>query len=406
MVIEKAAIAGTLESSDAQVAVEPATTRGIDLHIESSVLNQYGRQIKATVLDALARLGVDDAKVTVIDKGALDCTLKARVEGAVYRSWGKSAAGIPWATFPLTKKIERPKPDKNRLRRTMMFMNAQKPGLIKDAYIYGVDSIMLDLEDAVAENQKDAARFSLYHALKTIDYGKTEVLVRINGLDTPHWQEDVRVCVAGGADAIRIAKCESANDVLAVEKATEAAEREFGVEVGRTLLMAALESPKGIMNAYEIAAASPRMFGIAISGGDLRKCLQTVPQKDGVDMLVSRGQVVLAARAAGVQCFDTVFTNLDDEAGFEAEVLQNKAMGFDGKSLINPKQIRFVHQVFAPTEKEIRQAEKILRVYKEQSAAGVGVFTVDGKMIDIAFIPGYQRTLKMAKACGLYDGEL
>ena len=162
--------------------------------------------------------------------------------------------------------IPRPTPERFRLRRTMMFMNAQKPGLIKDAYIYGVDSIMLDLEDAVAENQKDAARFSLYHALKTIDYGDTEVIVRINGLDTPHWQEDIRVCVAGGADGIRIAKCESAQDVKIVEEHVEKAEREFGVEVGRTLLMAALESPKGIMNAYEICAASDRMFGVAIFG--------------------------------------------------------------------------------------------------------------------------------------------
>ena len=120
---------------------------------------------------------------------------------------------------------KRPKPERFRLRRTMMFMNAQKPGLIKDAYLYGCDSIMLDLEDAVAENQKDAARFSLYHALTTIDYGSTEVIVRINGLDTPHWQEDIRVCVAGGADGIRIAKCESAQDVKTVEAHVEAAER-------------------------------------------------------------------------------------------------------------------------------------------------------------------------------------
>lgn len=149
--------------------------------------------------------------------------------------------------------IPRPRPERFRLRRTMMFMNAQKPGLIKDAYIYGCDSIMLDLEDAVAENQKDAARFSLYHALKTIDYGDTEVIVRINGLDTPHWQEDIRVCGGrAGADGIRIAKCESAQDVKTVVAAVEAAEEEFGVEKGRTLLMAALESPKGILNAYEI----------------------------------------------------------------------------------------------------------------------------------------------------------
>jgi citrate lyase subunit beta/citryl-CoA lyase len=288
----------------------------------------------------------------------------------------------------------------------MMFMNAQKPGLIKDAYIYGCDSIMLDLEDAVAENQKDAARFSLYHALTTIDYGKTEVIVRINGLDTPHWQEDIRVCVAGGADGIRIAKCESAADVKAVEAAVEAAEKEFGVEVGRTLLMAALESPKGILNAYEICCASDRMFGVAISGGDFRKCMQTVFQPDGVDMLVARGQMLMAARAAGIQCFDTVFTNLDDNEGFEAEVRQNKAMGFDGKSLINPKQIRLVHEVFAPTQKEIIQAEKFVRAFNEAAAAGIGVFTVDGKMVDLAFIPGAQRTLRLAKACGMYEGDL
>ena len=302
--------------------------------------------------------------------------------------------------------IRRPKPERFRLRRTMKFMNAQKPGLIKDAYIYGCDSIMLDLEDAVAENQKDAARFSLYHALTTIDYGKTEIIVRINGLDTPHWQEDIRVCVAGGADGIRIAKCESANDVKTVEAAVEAAEKEFGVEVGRTLLMAALESPKGILNAYEICCASDRMFGVAISGGDFRKCMQTVFQPDGVDMLVARGQMLMAARAAGIQCFDTVFTNLDDNEGFEAEVRQNKAMGFDGKSLINPKQIRLVHEVFAPTQKEIIQAEKFVRAFNEAAAAGIGVFTVDGKMVDLAFIPGAQRTLKLAKACGMYEGDL
>ncbi len=297
--------------------------------------------------------------------------------------------------------IPRPKPERFRLRRTMMFMNAQKPGLIKDAYIYGVDSIMLDLEDAVAENQKDAARFSLYHALKTIDYGDTEVIVRINGLDTPHWQEDIRVCVAGGADGIRIAKCESANDVKTVEAAVEAAEKEFGVEVGRTLLMAALESPRGIINAYEICCASDRMLGVAISGGDFRKSMQTSFQKSGIDMMVARGQMLIAARAAGIQCFDTVFTDLDDAEGFEAEVRQNKAMGFDGKSLINPKQIRLVHEVFAPTEKEVRQAEAMIVAFREAAAKGIGVFTVNGKMVDIAFIPGAERTLRLAKASGM-----
>ena len=302
--------------------------------------------------------------------------------------------------------IPRPKPEKFRLRRTMMFMNAQKPGLIKDAYIYDADSIMLDLEDAVAENQKDAARFSLYHALKTIDYGDTEVLVRINGLDTPHWREDVRVVVAGGADGIRIAKTESAADVRTVEAAVTEAEREFGVEEGRTLLMAAIESPKGVLNAYEICTASPRLFGIALSGGDYRKCMQVKPTPDGIEMLAARGQMLIAARAAGVQCFDTVFTDLDDEAGFRAEMQQNKDMGFDGKSLINPRQIRIVHEMLAPTPQEIAAAEAIVAAYRENAAKGVGVFTINGKMIDIAFVPGAERVIQLAKASGVYEGDL
>lgn len=302
--------------------------------------------------------------------------------------------------------IQRKKPERFRLRRTMIFLSAQKPGLIKDPLIYGADSLMLDLEDAVAENQKDAARFSLYQALKTVDYGDTEVIVRINGLDTPHWREDVRVCVAAGADGVRIAKCESAGDVIAVEKAIEAAEEEFRKEKGRTLLMAALESPKGILNAQEIAAASERMFGIAISGGDLRRTMQVSPVRGGIELNTARGLVVLAARAAGVQCFDTVFTDLNDEEGFRAEVLLDKQMGFDGKSLVNPRQIAAVHEIYAPSEKEITAAEKIVRAVRENAAKGVGVFTVDGKMIDIAFLPGAERTIALAKACGMYKGEL
>ncbi len=302
--------------------------------------------------------------------------------------------------------IPRPIPERFRLRRTMLFMNAQKPGLIKDAYIYGVDSIILDLEDAVAENQKDAARFSLYHALKSVDYGDTEVLVRMNGLETPHWQEDIRVSVAAGADGVRIAKCESAADVRLVEEHVRAAEEEFGVEAGRTLLMAALESPKGILNAAEICTASERMLGVAISGGDFRKSMHVRPVPGGVEINTARSLMLLAARAAGIQCFDTVFTALDDEEGFRAEVQLDHEMGFDGKSLINPRQIAYVHETFAPTPAEIATAERYVRSYEEQSNQGVGVYTVDGKMVDIPFIEDARRIIALAKACGVYHGDL
>ncbi|MHC1787364.1 MAG: aldolase/citrate lyase family protein [Christensenellales bacterium] len=294
-----------------------------------------------------------------------------------------------------------------RLRRSMMFLNAQRPGLLKDAYVYGPDCLLLDLEDAVAENQKDAARFSLYHALRTIDYRGVERIVRINGLDTPHWQEDIRVSVAGGADGIRIAKCETAQDVHTVVEHIEKAEREFGREPGSTLVMAALESPLGILNAYPICTACPgRLFGVAISGGDYRKAMQTSYQESGIEMQGGRAHMLIAARAAGVQCFDTVFTDLDDMAGFRREVLLDKQMGFDGKSLVSPRQIAVVHEIFTPSAREIRDAERIVRAVEEAAAAGLGVLTVDGKMLDIAFVPGARRVIELARASGVYEGDL
>lgn len=297
-------------------------------------------------------------------------------------------------------------PNKKRLRRSMMFLNCQKPGLIKDPYIYSPDSIMLDLEDAVAESEKDAARYSLFHALKEIDYRGVERVVRINGLDTPHWQEDVRVCMAGGADVIRIPKVETPHDIHTVERALALAETEFGIESGRTLLMAAIESCAGVMNVYDICRSSDRLIGIALSGGDYTKDLQTTISGTGVELNGARQQLIIAARAAKVQCFDTVYTNLDDMDGFRKEVEMIKMMGFDGKSIINPRQIPIVHEVFTPTRKEIIFSEKVVREIDEKKAQGIGVFTVDGKMIDIAFYDGAKRVIELAKASGVYKGDL
>ena len=296
--------------------------------------------------------------------------------------------------------------NKKRLRRTMMFLNAQKPGLIKDPYIYKPDSIMLDLEDAVAENQKDAARFSLYHALKEINYRGCERVVRINGLDTPYWEEDIHCAVAGGCDAIRIPKTESALDVQRVETVVEECEKKYGIPEGHTLIMAAIESARGVMKALDICEASERLFGIALSGGDYTKDLQTHITGTGLELMGARQNMIIAARAAGVQCFDTVYTNLDDMEGFRHDVETIHLMGFDGKSIINPRQINIVHDIFTPTQKDIIFAEKVVKEIDEKKALGIGVFTVDGKMIDIAFYDGAKRTIELAKASGVYKGDL
>ena len=286
-----------------------------------------------------------------------------------------------------------------------MFLNAQKPGLIKDPYIYKPDSIMLDLEDAVAEKEKDAARFSLFHALKEINYRGIECIVRINGLDSDLWEEDIRCAVAGGADGIRIPKTETAEDVKKVEKAVEDAEKEFGIEPGKVLIMAALESAKGVLNALDICKASDRLFGIALSGGDYTKDLQTHITGTGVELMGARQHMIIAARAAGVQCFDTVYTDLDDMEGFVKDVEMIHLMGFDGKSIINPRQIAPVHKIYTPSQKEIIFAQKVVKEIDEKKALGIGVFTVDGKMIDIAFYDGAKRTIELAKASGVLKEE-
>lgn len=297
-------------------------------------------------------------------------------------------------------------PNKKRLRRTMMFLNAQKPGLIKDPYIYKPDSIMLDLEDAVAENQKDAARFSLYHALQTIDYRGIERVVRINALDTPYWREDIRCAVAGGCDSIRIPKTECPGDVKIVEEAVIEAEKEFHRPEGSVLIMAAIESARGVMKALDICEASDRLFGIALSGGDYTKDLQTHITGTGIELMGARQNMVIAARAAGVQCFDTVYTDLDNMEGFKKDVETIHLMGFDGKSIINPRQIQTVHDIFTPSQKEIIFSEKVVREIDDKKAKGIGVFTVDGKMIDIAFYDGAKRIIELAKASGVYKGDL
>ena len=212
--------------------------------------------------------------------------------------------------------------------------------------------------------------------------------------------------MAGGCDAIRIPKTENEEDVHLAEKEIARAEREFGRPEGSVLIMAAVESARGVMNALDICEASERLFGIALSGGDYTKDLQTHITGTGIELMGARQNLIIAARAAGVQCFDTVYTDLNNEEGFRRDVETIHLMGFDGKSIINPRQIRIVHEIFTPDERDIIFAEKVVREIDAKKAQGIGVFTVDGKMIDIAFYNGAKRTIALAKASGVYKGDL
>ena len=292
----------------------------------------------------------------------------------------------------------------NRLRRTMMFIPGNNPGMMQDAFIYAPDAIMLDLEDSVTMAEKDAARLLVYNALKTIDYGNIEMVVRINPLNTPYGKKDIEAVVKAGVHVVRMPKTETAAEVREVEREIERVEQEIGC-LGRTQIMAAIESALGIVNAYEIAVASKRMMGIALGAEDYCANLKTQRTPGGDELRLARETIVVAARAAGIDALDTVYSNLDDMETFRKEVEFIKTLGFDGKSIINPRQIDIVNEVFAPKEKDINKALTILAAIKEAEKRGSGVIAVNGKMVDRPVVIRAQRTIDLAIASGVLRKE-
>ncbi len=291
-----------------------------------------------------------------------------------------------------------------RLRRTMMFVPGNNPAMMQDAFIYGPDSIMLDLEDSVTMAEKDAARLLVHNALKSIDYGDTEMVVRINPLNTPYGKKDIKAVVKAGVHVIRMPKTETADEVREVEAEIERVERELGC-VGRTQIMAAIESALGIVNAYDIAVASKRMMGIALGAEDYCANLKTQRTPGGAELLLARETIVVAARAAGIDALDTVYSNVNDMETFRKEVELIKTLGFDGKSIINPRQIEIVNEVFAPTEKDIAKARTIIAAIKEAEQKGSGVISVNGKMVDRPVVIRAERTIELAIASGILTKE-
>lgn len=294
---------------------------------------------------------------------------------------------------------------KERLRRTMMFVPGNNPAMVKDAGIYGADSIMFDLEDAVSMAEKDAARDLVYEALQTQDYGDAELVVRVNGQDTPYYANDVRAMVKAGIDVVRLPKAEDAEMVKKLDADITAAEKEFGREEGSTMLMAAIESAKGVINAYQIASASDRMMGIALSAEDYTTDMKTHRYPDGAELEFARNMVLHAARAAGVAAFDTVFTNMNDTEGFYRETKYIHQLGFDGKSLVNPRQIPMVNKVYEPTKKEIENAKNVENAIKEAKLKGSGVISMNGQMVDRPVVLRAERVMRLAKASNLIDEE-
>lgn len=283
----------------------------------------------------------------------------------------------------------------------MLYVPGNNAGMIRDAAIYHSDSIMFDLEDSVAFRQKDAARILVYSCLRTLDFEDVETVVRINGLDTPFGEEDIRAMVKAKPHIIRLPKTDTPEEVEAVAELITREEKRNGVKEGTINMIAAIESPLGVINAYRIATSSNRLVGIAIGAEDYVTAMKTKRSSDGIELLHARSSLVTAARAAGIQAYDTVYSDLNNEEGFRREVELIRQLGFDGKSIISPRQIKTVHDVFAPSEEEITTAIQIMEAIEEASSKGSGVIALNGKMIDKPIVERARHTLELAAASGM-----
>ena len=286
-------------------------------------------------------------------------------------------------------------------RRSMLFIPGANAAMLSNSFVYGADAVMFDLEDAVSLREKDTARLLVHHALQHPLYRDVETVVRINPLNTPFGLADLEAVVRAGVDMVRLPKTDCKEDIHELEAHVERIERECGREVGSTKLMAAIESALGVVNAVEIARASPRLSAIALAAFDYVMDMGTC-RGDGTELFYARCAVLHAARVAGIAAYDVVWSDINNEEGFLAEANLAKNLGFNGKSLVNPRQIELLHQVYAPTLKDVEHARDVIAAAEEAEQRGLGVVSLNGKMIDGPIIDHARKVVALS-ASGIRD---
>lgn len=286
------------------------------------------------------------------------------------------------------------------LRRTMLFMPGNNPGMLQSAGILGADSIILDLEDAVSLTEKDSARILVREAIKNIDYSNVEVVVRINPLDTEFGPKDLEVIARVKPDVILLPKAEE-KQMKAAHEALDRIEKEEGFEPGSIKLIALIETTFGLETVFDVIRASDRTVGVLLGGEDLTADLGVKRTKAGDEIFYARNRVVTACKACKIHAIDTPFTDTDDYEGLEKDTRKARSLGMTGKSAIKPRQIDTIHKVFAPTKEEIIHAQRVLDAMEQAKREGKGVFSLDGKMVDAPIINRALNTISLAKTLGL-----
>ena len=391
--------------SECFVSVSLTGSGGIDLELRSKVESMYGDSTRAFVREVLAGLGVEHAKVEIDDAGALPFVIAARVEAAVRRLGVDVGEGYLPELLPGTGYAS----ERDRFRRSRLYLPGNEPKFMLNAGVHKADAVILDLEDSVAPAEKDAARVVVRNALRTLDFMGAERMVRINQGDMG--LEDLAFVVPHNVHLILIPKVESAEQVQRVDRRVQeilASARAPDVSglncapgsLGFVFLMPIVETALGAIRAYEIATASENVVALTIGLEDYTADIGVPRTDEGRESLWARCQVVNAARAAGVQPIDSVYSDVADMNALRDSVLEAKALGFDGKGCIHPRQIAVIHDAFAPSEAELAKARRIVAAFEEAEKQGLGVVSLGSKMIDPPVVKRALRVVKMADAMG------
>ncbi len=383
--------------SDCLVTLEITEKGGLEISISSKVSALFGDKIKELAEDILRHFGIEHANLKIEDRGALDFVLAARIEAAI-------KACIETDKEYLLELI----PDnqyhtsKDRYRRSRLYLPGNSPKLMLNAGIHQPDGIILDLEDSVAADRKDEARLLVRNSLCQVDFYGAERMVRINQL--PLGLGDLEFVVPHNVNLILLPKCESAEQVLQVEARIAEIAKQHGIK-GSIYLMPIIESALGVVNAFEIASASQNVVALAIGLEDYTADLGAPRTKDGRETFYARSTLVNAARAAGIQPIDSVFSDVSDMDALREVVLESKSLGFDGMGCIHPRQIKVVHEAFAPSPKEIEKARSIVNAFDQATSQGLGVVSLGSKMIDPPVVKRALHTIDLAIRSGLLSPD-
>lgn len=291
------------------------------------------------------------------------------------------------------------------MRRSMLFLPGNTPNMLINGNCLGADAVIFDLEDAVSPNEKDAARILVRNTMKYMDFRGCEIIVRINSIDTPYWKLDLEEILPQRPGLIMLPKTGSAQDVLEADSYLSRLENRLGFAPNTVGLMPLLETALGVENAFAIASVSKRVRALFLGAEDLTADLRCKRTKEGREIEYARTRLVVAARAAGVDVYDTPFTDVNDDEGIWTDARLAKALGFTGKASISPRHVEVINQVFSPSQKDVDYAYEVMDAITLAKEQGRGAIALHGKMIDAPIVARAQQTIDMAQALGMGRSE-